>query len=67
MQKGKLAELFFLYNLYISKWIFRRGPFVEKWLAEQVNREYREEGGYMGLFCVLKKVAGQESQSRRSH
>ena len=66
VQKGKLAELLFLYNLYISKWIFRRGPFAEQWLAERVNREYQEEGGFMGLFCILKKVAGEESQSRRS-
>lgn len=63
IQKGGLAELFGLYNLYISKWIFRRGPFFDDWLAQQLDREYLQDGGYMGLFCVLQKAARSSGES----
>lgn len=66
MQKGKVAELTWLYNLYLSKWIFRRGPFCEKWLGEQLDREYRDEDGFMSLFCVLQKNAAGSVESRKS-
>lgn len=63
MQKGKVAELASLYNLYLSKWIFRRGPFCERWFGEQVDREYREDDGFMSLFCVLQKTVARSVES----
>ena len=35
--KGRVYELVALFNLYISKWIFRRSPFFEHIIDKKLN------------------------------
>ena len=53
--KGRLYEIVDLFNLYISKWIFRRSPFFENIIDKKVNEEYKETG-YMTIFIDFQKV-----------
>lgn len=54
--KGRLYEIVDLFNLYISKWIFRRSPFFENIIDKKVNEEYKETG-YMTIFIDFQKVS----------
>lgn len=53
--KGRIFEIVALFNLYISKWIFRRSPFFENIIDKKVNEEYKGTG-YMTIFINYQKV-----------
>jgi len=53
--KGAWWDLIQLWNLYVSKWIFRRTPFFEGFIAPRVNSEYQADNGFMTLCCVFRK------------
>ena len=52
---GRWWSLAGLINLYISKWIFRRKRFGEKFFIEKENEEFLDGGGFMNIFIVFKK------------
>ena len=54
--KGRVYELVALFNLYISKWIFRRSPFFEHFIDNKLNEEYKGKG-YMTIFIDYQKVS----------
>ena len=54
--KGRVYEIVALFNLYISKWIFRRSPFFENIIDKKVNEEYKGTG-YMTIFIDYQKVS----------
>lgn len=55
--KGGLWTLISLLNLYISKWLFRRGPFFSRNLINKEILEYdSNKKGFMGIFIKYKKV-----------
>jgi SAM-dependent methyltransferase len=48
---GGFWSLIELLNMYIAKWIFRRGPFFERNMNKKVDYEYKlENRGFMGIF-----------------
>ena len=53
--KGRVYELVALFNLYISKWIFRRSPFFEYIIEKKLNEEYKGNG-YMTIFIEYQKI-----------
>ena len=53
--KGRVYELVALFNLYISKWIFRRSPFFGYIIDKKLNEEYKGHG-YMTLFIEYQKI-----------
>jgi len=54
--RGGWWEIFGIWNLYISKWIFRRKPFFEKFLAKKIDIEYNKKKGFNGIFCRFRAV-----------
>jgi len=44
-------------NLYIAKWIFRRRPFLERYVNEQVDVEMARASGSSGCFLRATRVA----------
>ena len=53
--KGRVYEIVALFNLYLSKWIFRRSPFFENIIDKKINEEYKGTG-YMTIFINYQKV-----------
>jgi len=53
--KGMWWGLINLLNLYIAKWIFRRGPFLESKLFRKEDGEYRLNAGFMEVFVKYEK------------
>jgi len=54
--KGRWWGLINLLNLYIAKWAFRRGSFLEDKLIAKEDREYVLNKGFMGIFVKYKKI-----------
>ena len=54
--KGRVYEIVALFNLYLSKWIFRRSPFFENIIDKKINEEYKGSG-YMTIFIDYQKVS----------
>jgi len=48
--KGCWWEVFGIWDFYISKWIFRRKIFFQKFLNRKINREFENEKGFVNLF-----------------
>ena len=59
--RGRWMDLISLWDLYISKWIFRRQPCLVKMTASTLDEEYLVPKGFMGIFCVLKKPESKKS------
>ncbi|MFH0876441.1 MAG: class I SAM-dependent methyltransferase [archaeon] len=53
--KGAFWEILSILNLYVSKWIFRRKPFFEKFLQKKQDKEYLNDG-FNTIFMKAKKV-----------
>ena len=53
--KGRVYEIVALFNLYISKWIFRRSPFFGKIIDKKLNEEYKGNG-YMTIFIEYQNI-----------
>ncbi len=47
--KGRFYEILYILNLYISKWIFRRKPFLENFFKIKSTTEYKKDG-FMTIF-----------------
>jgi len=55
--KGGIWEVLAIWNLYITKWIFRRRPFLKKFFTEKLSKEYNQNyNGFCSLFCKLRTV-----------
>jgi ubiquinone/menaquinone biosynthesis C-methylase UbiE len=52
--KGGLFELIELWNMYICKWVFRRGIIFPRFFQKAVDAEYQHEG-FMTLFLKMRK------------
>jgi len=52
--RGKWWDIVSILNLYISKWVFRRKPFLKDFINKLNNRDYKTKG-YVGLYVKLKK------------
>jgi SAM-dependent methyltransferase len=52
---GGFWEVLSVNNLYISKWIFRRRPFFEKFINRKQDEEYRMENGFSSIFIKFSK------------
>lgn len=53
--RGRLWELMTVLNLYISKWIFRRGILLEDYFQNKRNNEYKRHG-YAIIFLKFRKL-----------
>jgi ubiquinone/menaquinone biosynthesis C-methylase UbiE len=51
--KGGIIDSIFVINLYISKWIFRRGPFFQAFFNQSADNRYLREHGTFQLFVEL--------------
>jgi len=53
--KGKIYIVLYALDLYISKWIFRREIFFEKFILEKTEKEYLEETGFHSIILKCQK------------
>ncbi len=49
--KGAWWEIFYVLNLYISKWIFRRDQFFVNYFNKKVDQEFKNKIGFTTVFC----------------
>jgi SAM-dependent methyltransferase len=55
-KRGGLAELVSIWDLYVSKWVFRREPLLEKLYRQALRNEWRaSSGGWMGWWIELER------------
>ena len=55
-QRGGLAELVSIWDLYVSKWIFRREPFFKNSYRQALRNEWgASSGGWMGWWIELER------------
>ncbi len=52
---GRWWEIIGILNLYIAKWVFRRKPFAQQFIANKQNKEYFKEKGFTNIFLKLRK------------
>lgn len=52
---GGLWEILGINNLYISKWILRKKPFLEIFFNKKQNNEYQKEKGFTNIFIKFRK------------
>lgn len=52
---GGLWEIFGMWNLYISKWIFKRSMILEDWFDIYRKEEFKKSG-FVEIFVIAKKV-----------
>jgi ubiquinone/menaquinone biosynthesis C-methylase UbiE len=54
--KGRFWSLASLFNMYVSKWIFRREPIFKIFFERKENKEYLpKKEGFMGVFVKYEK------------
>jgi SAM-dependent methyltransferase len=53
--KGGWWSLVNILNLYISKWVFRRRSFMQKFLFIKENAEYMRDDGFANIFIKFRK------------
>ncbi|MBF0457106.1 MAG: class I SAM-dependent methyltransferase [Nitrospirae bacterium] len=54
--RGDWWDLATIWNLYISKWIFRRKPFFYSYFRKQINKEYAKGNGFTQVFMKAKAM-----------
>ena len=54
--KGKWWALFSILNMYVSKWILRRGPLFQDIFSQKEHEEYMTDDGFSDIFIKVKKV-----------
>jgi len=54
--RGGWFETFAIYNLYITKWIFRRAPFLENWQSKKLDYEWKKDSGFMTIMTRMRKM-----------
>lgn len=54
--KGGLWSILSILNLYISKWIFRRGPFFPFFFEKKINKELSQKNGFFNIILKFKKI-----------
>lgn len=52
--RGGFYDMFFIVNLYIAKWIFRRKAFLENFFKNKCAIEYKKKG-FMTVFIEYEK------------
>ena len=53
---GGFWSLMNIVNMYLAKWIFRRGPFFKDFFNKKENAEYKRDGGFVNIFIKFKKI-----------
>lgn len=55
--KGKIFSILYALNLYISKWIFRRGLFFKEYFYNKQTQEFNSASGYYDIIlkCIKPK------------
>ncbi|RUL52008.1 class I SAM-dependent methyltransferase [Lysinibacillus antri] len=53
--KGSWWEIAYLWNFYISKWLFRRNPFFNDYLNHKRSQEYQKKNGNFIIFIKMRK------------
>lgn len=59
--RGKIYTVLYVMNLYISKWIFGRKIFFEKFFQEKTGREYFEGNGFHSIFLKCQKPDAKDN------
>jgi hypothetical protein len=54
--KAGVGEILDAWNLYVSKWIFRRDRFFKKRSEALTDYDYGRNGGFNTLFVKFQKV-----------
>lgn len=52
---GKWWNISNILNMYISKWIFRRKPFLQDFFSKKEQMEYQQKNGFQGIFVKYEK------------
>ena len=53
--KGGWWSLVYILNMYISKWVFRRKPIMDKYFLEKEIAEYMSDDGFANIFVKFRK------------
>ena len=53
--RGDWWQVVAINNLYIAKWIFRRGPFYQAAVNQRLDAGYRRERGYAAAFMKCRR------------
>uniref|UniRef100_UPI0040474931 class I SAM-dependent methyltransferase n=1 Tax=Flavobacterium sp. TaxID=239 RepID=UPI0040474931 len=53
--KGGGWSLLFILNMYISKWLLRRGPIMGQYFAKKEHNEYMCDSGFANIFIKFRK------------
>ena len=53
--KGGWWSLFFILNMYVSKWILVRKPIMENFFSGKEHVEYMKDEGFANLFIKFRK------------
>lgn len=51
--RGGWMEIFFMLNLYFSKWVLHRRPLFEKQFLKWIDIEYEKDAGFTTIFARL--------------
>ncbi|MBF0553520.1 MAG: class I SAM-dependent methyltransferase [Nitrospirae bacterium] len=54
--RGGWWDLLAMWNMYISKWVFRRKPFLISYFHKQSNKEYVKMGGFTQVFMKARAM-----------
>ncbi len=55
--RGGMWLIASILNLYIAKWVFRRGPFFERHFNQEVDKEMASRNGFAGCFMRCRRPA----------
>jgi ubiquinone/menaquinone biosynthesis C-methylase UbiE len=53
--KGGWPQILFMMNLYLSKWIFRRGPFFLRSFSKILEKDWDSRDGFSNVYVKLQK------------
>lgn len=53
--KGGWWSLFYILNMYISKWVLMRKPILEPFFSEKEHLEYMSDNGFANMFIKFRK------------
>lgn len=53
--RGGAWSLLFILNMYISKWLLRREPIMEKYFSGKEHAEYINDDGFANIFIKFRK------------
>lgn len=55
--RGGWWEMIGMWDLYISKWVFRRKPLLKDLVVKRQNGEFEKDNGFTNIFVKMRKLS----------